>query len=598
MIKNICLIIICLFSALLSAEAQSLLYKIPIENQVEVSTLIVEGEVVSKKSYFSSINNHIYTVHKIKVYRAFKGDIQEYVNLVTKGGSIGLKREEIKPNIQLSIGDMGVFMLEDDSNEFVDFESELKNYYAYSNLQGFYKYDKFKNTVTNPYYIFSGIQTSFYEQLESMTSNNIELLDFDFPFERQGKSLATTVAISSFSPEEIRAGIGESITITGTDFGNEIGFVLFRDSDSSFGSREAFDSAIQSWSNTEIVINVPSFAGTGRIEVITIDGDIVDSSEDLIVLSSELNAEFGAIPGVNFRPKLFNSDNQGGYTWTYNEEFFENAAAVASFERSIDSWVCTTRISWLIDEDLTNIRGTDDEGLNVVSFVGGSENTGEIQAGILAVTTTYYQGCQDGDGVISYASEIDMTFNSDFDWYFDEDTSNIGLFQNDFQGTATHELGHAHNLGHVIAPTNLMHFETSSGIESATREIDENSEIGASLSLTFSKIRDSCVPRFIVDRDCLDDSTVETDNTETIFTENPIASIENPVGDFLIVRLRDLNALSYSFHVYNMNGQEEFFDKLTTIVSDPIDVRSLSSGLYIVMIVVDTDIYIKKIIKE
>ena len=87
-------------------------------------------------------------------------------------------------------------------------------------------------------------------------------------------------------------------------------------------------------------------------------GDVITSDNDLTVLSSELNAEFGAIPGVNFRPKLFNSDNQGGYTWTYNDDFFENSAAVASFERSIDTWVCATGISWLIGENQTSLRGT------------------------------------------------------------------------------------------------------------------------------------------------------------------------------------------------------------------------------------------------
>jgi len=303
----------CFCNALLAIQAQSLLYKIPIEDQVDVSTLIVEGEIVSQTSYFSAINDRIYTINKVQVYRVFKGSNQEYINVITRGGSIGLKREEIKPNIQLSVGDLGVFMLEGDVNKFNDFESELNNYHAYSNLQGFYKYDKFKNRVTNPYYTFEGIQTSFYERLETMTSTNLEVLDLNLPFQTQGKSLATAVIINSFSPQEVRAGIGETITITGTDFGNELGFVLFRDADRSFGSREAFNSDIQSWSDTEIVVNVPTFAGTGRVQIITDGGDFIESEQDLTVLSSELNAVFGAIPDVSFRPKLFNSDNQGGY---------------------------------------------------------------------------------------------------------------------------------------------------------------------------------------------------------------------------------------------------------------------------------------------
>jgi len=245
-------------------------------------------------------------------------------------------------------------------------------------------------------------------------------------------------------------------------------------------------------------------------------------------------------------------------------------------------------IKGVIDEEQTNILGTDEDGLNVVSFASGSDNNGEVQPGILAVTTTYYQGCPDGDGgAISYASEVDMTFNSDFDWYFDEDVSNIGQFQNDFQGTATHELGHAHNLGHVIAPTNLMHFETSSGAESATREIDENSEIGASLNFEFSQVRDDCLPRFVVERACLDDERIEIED---------IASVVNPVtGGQLFVRLRDLDALSYSLHVYSLNGSEVFFGKLTTR-DESVDVSFLTPGLYITMIVIESQVYVKKVI--
>jgi len=195
MIRNFLIILICLFnSLLLKVEAQSLLYKVPIEDQIDASSLVVEGEVISKEAYFSTIDDRIYTINKVQIYRSFKGDIQNYINIITKGGSIGLKREEIKPNIQLSVGDIGVFMLQHDTNEFSDFENELNNYHAYSNLQGFYRYDKFKNTVSNPYYNFSGIQTSFYERLESMTSSNLEIIDYDFPFERQSKSLAATSA--------------------------------------------------------------------------------------------------------------------------------------------------------------------------------------------------------------------------------------------------------------------------------------------------------------------------------------------------------------------------------------------------------------------
>ena len=560
------------------------------EDQVDLSTLIIEGEVLSKKSYFSDRDNHIYTVYEVQVSRTFKGNIDDkpLVNVISRGGSVGFKREVVTPNIGLNVGDLGVFMLEHEDKELNDFESIYENYHVYSNLQGFYRYDKRKNIVTNPYYRFSGIQTSFYEELEAITNTNLEIIDIEFPFERQSKSFENNTIIS-FSPLEIRSGIGEAITILGSDFGNEIGTVVFKDADrGGFVSRDAFDSDVISWSDSEIVINVPSFAGTGTIEIFTDDGNFFESEQVLTVLSAELNAQFeGDFSDINFRAKLFNSDNQGGYTWTYNEDFVNNIDAVESFERAIDSWVCTTGISWLVNENTTNILGTFQDDFNVVSFINSNVDPAQIDPGALAVTTTYYNGCADGNGVNTYVSEVDITFNSNFDWFFGEDTSQLLEDQNDFQGTATHELGHAHNLGHVIAPTNLMHFATAEGIESATRDIDIDSEIGASLNFEFSKIIDNCVPRFVTDRACLDDSKIEIE---------AIASIENPVINDLIVRIRDLESLSYSLHVYSLSGREEFFGKIEN-KNESVDLSFLPTGVYIARIVIDADIYTQKLIK-
>lgn len=592
MIKN--QIFVILFTVMFSVKkinAQSLLYKIPLEDQIEQASLIVEGKVVERKSYLSSINNHIYTINKIQIYRVFKGVQEEFINVVTKGGSIDFKKEEVMPSLQLRKNTMGVFILEPEINQFEGLNTPLNTYHVYSDLQGFYAYNEYENTVSSPYYSFSSIQESFYSRLSSITNKNTELLEYNFAYEIASKNLASNT-ISSFTPLEVHSGTDETIVISGTDFGNEIGSVQFKNADNGgFTYESAFDSGIRDWSNTSITVLVPSFAGTGNIRVITSDGEVMDSISELTVTSSELNAEFTGLPEETFRSKLINADGQNGYTWTYNESFFIDSDAVAAFERAIDEWRCATNISWLISEEQSVINQATDDGINLIMFQSGTRTTSDdIEPGILAVTSTYYLGCVNGDTVTSYVAEVDMTFNSDFDWYFEED-GEPGAFENDFQGTATHELGHAHNLGHVIAPTNLMHFNTSSGPDSATRIIDANSIEGALINFDFSKTSGQCEDvNTIEDRDCEDDSVKETNTQEDFIV------IVNPVGDQLDISIRETNGLEYSFLLYDMSGRT-LIDQTLVNLNELLDVSFLNNGVYIVKIVAGADIEVKKILK-
>ena len=589
MIKNHIFILLCIALSISKIDAQSLLYKIPIEEQISQASLIIEGKVVDSKSYFSSINNRIYTINKIHVFRVFKGEELPYVNIVTKGGSIDLKKEEVKPSLQLRKGVTGVFMLEENSNQFVDFNSSLKIFQTYGDLQGFYKYDEYRNLVTSSYYSFTGIQDSFYEIITNNTKENKQLVDYSFSFEKQSKSLQTT-NISSFEPQEVRAGTGQTITITGSNFGTTNGIIQFRNADNGGASfQDAFNSAIQSWTDTSITVRVPSFAGTGRIQIITDEGGFFQTDTDLTVLSAELNSEFSQFPEVDYRTKLYNSDRQGGYSWVFNNEFYLNSDAVDAFERAMDDWVCATGISWVISDNQSAIVGSNDEGINLVSFKSGTESSfDEIEPGILAVTTTYYLGCSLGDTVTSYVSEVDMTFNSDFNWYFGEDTNGIGQFENDFQGTTTHELGHAHNLGHVIAPSNLMHFETDSGPDSATG-IDDNSIAGAVLNYEFSKTPGLCDEDAVMDRDCGDKSVI-------VYSKSDFVVIENPVRDFIKLAINEADALEYSFILYDMNGRVVKNEMLDN-VSFNVDATDLNPGIYIAKVITGDDVKVQKIIK-
>ena len=58
-------------------------------------------------------------------------------------------------------------------------------------------------------------------------------------------------------------------------------------------------------------------------------------------------------------------------------------------------------------------------------------------------------------------------------WNFGPETTPFNLF--DFESVAVHELGHAHQLGHIIAPEKVMHFAITNGGE--VRSLDPVSDI-------------------------------------------------------------------------------------------------------------------------
>ena len=566
---------------------QSLLYEVSIQEQIENAELIIEGEIIEKKSYRSSVDDKIYTINKVKVYKSFKGNSTDYINIITKGGSIDFELEVVRPSLQLNTNDLGVFILKPSINTFVNYNDieETPFYYAEADMQGFYKYNLLFDKVTNPFTVYEGIETSFYNLLEEITGQNNQILPTLSAFNRQARSTATgEISFTSFSPAEVRSGTGDIITIEGEGFGTETGTLFFQNSDDGgFSTIEPLESEILSWTDTIIIVEVPSAAGTGRIQIVCDDGRTISSNSDLTVLSSELNVVFDDFEGQSLRAKVVNLDGNGGYTWTYNTDFFNQVDPPNSFENAVNEWVCETGISWLISDELSDETGSDFDGVNLVSFESALNGSSDLSIGVLALTTTFYSGCVSGNTITAFVSEIDMVFNSDFQWFYGEGTPQF--FENDFQGTATHELGHAHGLGHVIAPTKLMHFETSSGAESATRDIDEDSSIGATINFDFSKSANACGEALPIDRACVDEEAsgdiipIDNNNDENSGEDNN-NEIEFIIDEDLNIIVDSNEPLSF-LGIFDLSGR--LVATSETLSPNRVSVARLATTIYIIV---------------
>ena len=273
----------------------------------------------------------------------------------------------------------------------------------------------------------------------------------------------------------ITAGTKSQLTITGSGFGvaGGVSAVKFPDADdggSTFIS--ALDTQIVSWSDTEIIVEVPSGAGTGKIRVTDAIGASGNAATDLTILYSELNREFDPGTGTEAYPLQHYGPNfiTGGYEWKMQTDFFndqEHPGAKAAFERALESWRCNTLINWTVSTTPTNVDVADFDGTNVIRFDNGSE----LASSTLGVCYSFFSGCGDGAGSFNwYVSELDLVFNDDTNWYTGTGTPGAGEI--DFESVALHELGHSHQLGHVIDPNNnsvgnnaedVMHYAFNSG---------------------------------------------------------------------------------------------------------------------------------------
>ncbi|MEM9680464.1 MAG: matrixin family metalloprotease, partial [Bacteroidota bacterium] len=488
---------LCLIMTQFAAKAQDLTYEIPLNVQVYASPQIVEGKVISKKSYWDADYQNIYSVNTIEVYKVFKGQALSTIEVITPGGSVGLEYQIVDPSLKLRPNDIGIFTLVDNT---VNVPTNQRAFESYSDVQGFYKYNVFNNTVVNPYRIKQGI-SDFYDDVVGLTGSNYTVMNnynvdevvADIEANRGG------LAITSLSPGVVTAGTQTTITIGGSGFGSTVGFVRFSDANSGGASLyTALESQIVSWSDTQIVVEVPDRAGTGGIQVQNSTSDIGNSPFTLTVTYAHINVESDALSAgtfVAYETQHVDDNAAGGYTWQMFTDFDANTAANASFLRALDTWRCETGINWTVGAvTATDVAASD--GINIVRF----DNTTELPSGVLGRCTSRFSGCfiNGATDLQWYVNELDIVFNDTTNWEFGPSAPSFS--EVDFESVAVHELGHGHQLAHVIDNSVVMHFAIGGG--TSLRNLSAGDIAGAGAVQTRSTTTAACSTTSMIHFDC------------------------------------------------------------------------------------------------
>lgn len=466
-----------LLSNLNFLNAQCMLYEVGLDERIEMSESVFEGKVIEKRSFWNDDETNIFTANKVEIYRLFKGEATSgIIEILTRGGEVGLEKQTDYPSLQFEIGDVGVFLAKPNQERILENSTpNVPIFQPSAGPQGFVKYESHTGKAHDSFQSYDDIELDLYKVIESFVGetsvvvNHFKLSDWI-----KEESTSRVVTITSFSPTTVTAGTDTELTITGSGFGASQGngFVGFSNADDG-GSTYTLpvEGEYVSWSDTEIRVMVPTDAGNGNIAVMPDGGSQMVSATSLSVTYAQLNAVSNASGTTDaYETQHVNRNGNGGYIWQMYTGFASSSAA-APFLRSLQTWCNATGVYWTIGANTsTNVVANDD--INIVRFDVG----GELPSGVLGRCNSYFSGCFTGSSpaLAWYVEELDIVFNDVIpgsSWNYGPGATSFSQF--DFESVSLHELGHGHQLGHVISPSDVMHFSISNGSDKRVLSANE-----------------------------------------------------------------------------------------------------------------------------
>lgn len=474
-------------------SAQGMIIDVPLEERIQKAESIFQGKVIDKVSKWDDSHSSIYTLNYVKVLDDINGHLgTDTLIVLTSGGTVGLEKQIDYPSLKLGIGDLGLFMVRK-SHKMINGYTQL---YETSYLSlGFVEYDLETDIAYDDFSIYEGIDKSLFSKLNRFNlSPKKDVLFFEKNLDYRSPNAVT---INSFSPTSTTAGTMITLTINGTGFGSAQGNgkVEFRNADNGgSGYMSPVQDEYISWSNTQIKVKIPSGAGTGDIKVTNNSGGSDVSSSDITINYNIKNTEHN---GVQYRTNMVDSDGSGGIKFVFYTDFYNNSNARDAYERALGTWRCDydgtdgTGV-YFADGGSSTVDVIADDGVNIVRF----DNGNELASNVLGRMTSRYTGCGSGSGPIEwYVRELDVAFNdvpgsSSNTWNFSEADNTTGSNQYDFESVAVHEIGHGHELGHVIDANQIMHYSISNGQEKrelSQDDLDAGNDVLSYSSSTCSK---------------------------------------------------------------------------------------------------------------
>jgi hypothetical protein len=449
--KLLHMVIVLLFNSQL--RAQCLIFPVDLKTHISESTHVLEGELqyveTEKDDY-----GRIYSFYKLVVYKSFKGGILDSVLIRSFGGTVGLEMAVSYPSDDLK-NDYGIFFLKK-ASDFFELTATTQSKIWVNNQEVLDVFDRYEN------------YQSLINQILLYSEKVIEIKEKTWQIKTSSKRL--TPVISQISPSRLTAGTDSILSIIGSDFNSSqgSGSVQFSDANSGGSSFIApLASQYVSWTDTLIQVKLPTRAGTGVFRVTNSDPITTTSSFNLIVPYNLINLTSNPGSGNRqyFSP-LQGLNTGGSMLFSLNSRFYDSTRAKNDFITALEKWRCTTLVNFDTVASTTNTDIASNNSENVVAW----DFNNALSLGVLGTAYSYYSGCGSGSSVTWRVVDLDVVFNdipfTNFNWQYGPASPSSSQF--DFESVALHELGHSHQLGHVIDANQTMHFSISNGQQKNT----------------------------------------------------------------------------------------------------------------------------------
>ncbi len=420
--------------------------------------------------------------------------------------------------------------------------------------------------------------------------------------------------ISTITPDTVNAGVGDTVTITGSGFQSFQGtgnvFLKSANVMSMDVPLDAID--ILSWSNTQIKFRVPSFLknafdnpGTGQLSVKTDSGFVI--SDIYSWLTIHYGVENLYIDTINEKwfCNLSPINDPVNHSFVFRPDTLtsHHPERLACLSNTIKQWVCVTGVNFKLGQEIDTIENVQDN-INSVSFQ-------PMDTSIIGLTNTW-KDFSLGNCDEAYIFEIDVAMNKNLlnmgRYLIDTNrTYSVSPNQFDYFETLLHEFGHGCGLTHVNDQNALMYFDSrQNGVAANDRHIKLNYDQSAtdgglyvvSNSLMLDTVQCALVGLKIgTESHCSNVIGINEINKPDIglsIYPNPASTKINLEYE---IEKRSLVVIS----IYDFSGRvimSETKLKGTGNFTTEIPIDNLSNGYYIASIRVGNYDYYRKLIKQ
>ncbi len=411
--------------------------------------------------------------------------------------------------------------------------------------------------------------------------------------------------ITNIQPPVLHGGMGEMLTITGTNFGaiQGNGKVVLQNANDGGASFSPLDNAdIISWSNTQIQCIIPSIVDGATIQGSPYKG--LPGSGEVVVMNNaeELSMGYTSLPtaylnivyslmnqkdvfGTKREVALVNSFGSGGYEFFPNTALQNDAQVFAVVKTAANAWRCYSHINYKINNTPTATTSTKD-GKNTIRLGNTSSSS------VMAETSAWRDYCNTDN---SYSEpEIDIIINNSVVFWYDTASTSTAPFGTiDLYQLLLHEMGHGNLLNHVNDSLQVMWWTSFSPItHRATNLFNDFSTVGAFDVMTNSNTPLGCgVITHIPSTYCWGTNPIETSET---FTD--VKLYPNPTINNLTIKIEKPD-IGYNGVIRNMLGQRLTVFNISDTQTE-IDFSIYPNGVYLVSIASDSKIFTTKIIKQ